>query len=306
VKLGLTLGMSQKGLEGRLGKPTKIEVVDSLGGFAYYEPQKLYVYFGAAGEDGKGPRVEGWKFYRDDATPVVIRQASVTLRSAPYVILGLAAEKRGEYDNALRYLQAVSRLDPESDVDRVVSNIYIKTNRTADAIKLLEDEIAQSPQDPTLHINLGNLLFQMENYTRAADEFKKVVAMNLERSDVNLHTALFNLGAVYKNWGAKMQKDAGASPSKAQIDAYLKQLRESVSYFEQLREVKPNDFTVLAELGNLYDVLGDKKKVQATIKSLEEGESIYSGEKSYWRALSRLYLIVDDLKKAEEANRKAQ
>jgi tetratricopeptide (TPR) repeat protein len=98
----------------------------------------------------------------------------------------------------------------------------------------------------------------MENYTRAADEFKKVVAMKLEPSDENLRTALFNLGAVYKNWGAKMQKDAGANPSKAQVDAYLKQLRESVDYFEQLRAIKPNDFTVLAELGNLYDVLGDK------------------------------------------------
>jgi tetratricopeptide (TPR) repeat protein len=305
MKLGLALGMSQKGVEAKLGKPTKQNVVDSTGGFAYYDAQKLYVYF-APSNEGKGPRVEGWKFYRDNTTPEVIREVPVTLRSAPYVILGLAAEKRAEYDNALRYLQTVSRLDPESDVDRVVSNIYIKTNRTSEAIALLEQAMIQSPNDPTININLGNLLFQMENYTRAADEFKKVVNMKLERNDPNLHTALFNLGAVYKNWGAKMQKDAGSTPSKAQNDAIQKQLRESVTYFEQLRDVKPDDFTVLAELGNLYEVLGEKAKVQSTVKLLEAVQSANADNKSYWRALSRLYAITGDIKKAEDADRKAR
>lgn len=306
MKLGLTLGMSRPGLESKLGKPTKSDIVDSMGGYAYYAPQNLYVYFAPAGDDGKGPLVDGWRFYRDNSTPEVIREVPVTIRSAPYVILGLAAEKREEYDNALKYLSVVSRLDPQQDVGRVVSNIYIKTKRTAEAIRLLEEEIAAKPREASLYIALGNLLFEMEDFNRSAEQFRKVTELGLPNSDDNLRGALFNLGAVYKNWGAKMQKDAGANASKAQVEAYKKQLQESVRYFEQLRDINPGDFTVLSELGNLYEVLDQKPKLQAIIRSLEGIEADNRANKSYWRALSRLYTISGDLKKAEEADAKAR
>ncbi len=145
----------------------------------------------------------------------------------------------------------------------------------------------------------------MEDYTRAADQFRKVTELGLPNSDANLYTALFNLGAVYKNWGARMQRDAGSNATKAQVDAYKKKLQESIGYFERARDINSADFAVLAELGNLYEVLDQKPKLQTTIRSLEAVEADNTTNRDYWRALSRLYLMTGDEKKAEAADRKA-
>ncbi len=315
VKAGLTLGAAPPAVERSLGAPTSREMSDTTGGFFYYQPQNLYVYF--APNDNGALQTEGWQYFAaNDSTPADIREVPLTLRSAPYVTLGLGAFERGRssndrasYDQALEYLQKVQQFDPTSDVGQVISNIYIATNRTEEASNLLEKQIAANPKQPQLYIQYGNLLFNMNQYRRAAEQFSRVLDLGLPSDDESRDVALFNLGAVYKNWGAHLQDSlrsaVGSRPSEAQRTVYLDPLRKSAEYFDQVHAAHPDDIKVLMELGNLYDVLGNTQKLKQTITQLEGLQSAHAEDASYWRGLSMLYDKVGDTSKAAVADQKA-
>jgi tetratricopeptide (TPR) repeat protein len=318
LKAGLGLGLTREQVETKLGKGTTAKV-DSNGGFIYYQPKNLYVYFGVPSA-GSAPVVEGWKFFTTPV-PEYIAQTSLPLRSSPYRILGLQAYRDGatnkaRYDDALRYLQMVGRLEPSTsqDIGQLISEIYVNSGRTAEARAMIEQQIKANPNEPSLYIAYGNLLFEAKDYSGAATSFRKVIDLNLKQDDPNLAIALFNLGAVYKNIGRDAQDSikrvtGSGTPTAAQIEVYRKPLRESARYFEQLRTLpkKEKDYTLLAELANLYDVLGDKQKVQQTLTQIEglEKEGSNSTDAKYWSTLSRLYAILGDAAKAEAADRKA-
>lgn len=307
-KLGLALMMTPAAVENKLGKPTRGELNDTLGGFYYYATPDIYVYFSPATKS-HGPLVEGWKSY-DSSVPDRVRVAPVILRADPYAILGLDARTASDYDRALGYLQTLSRLDPNREgVAATITQIYIDTKRIDEAIRSLNAEITANPSDARPYIELGNLYFGAERFADASKTFERVTTLSLPADDPNLRTALFNLGAVHKNLGARVQDSikrvSNSKPSAAQIEVYLRPLRESAKYFERYRALNSSDFAVLAELANLYDVLGDTPKRNEAITQLEALGSANASNYEYWRALSRLYAILGDAKKAEAADKKA-
>jgi predicted Zn-dependent protease len=307
-KLGLSLGMSQSSVVAKLGKPAKTDI-DSLGGYMFFEPRNLYVYFAPAASS-RGSVVEGWRVY--EATfPEKLREAPALLRADPYAIVGTQAQAKADYDNALKYLQALSRLDPNREgVSAAITQIYIDTKRTDEAIATIRAEIAANAKDPRPYLDLGNLYFGSERFRDAADAFNKVLDLNLANDDQYLHTALFNLGAVYKNWGAKLQDSirrvSGGKPTKAQNEAYFAPLRESAKYFARYHTMMPSDFSALVELANVYEVLGDVAQRDEAVRALEGLASVNMDKREYWRAMSRLYAILGDEKKATDADKRAE
>lgn len=307
-KLGLALRMSPESVEAKLGKPTRMQLDDTTGGYYYYAPQNLYVYY-APPTTERGLAVEGWNVF-DATVPERLRAAPVLLRADPYAILGINAQKAKSYDEALRYLQALSRLDPaRPGVSASITQIYLDTDQVDQAIASIRAQIAADPKDARSYIDLGNLYFGSKRPGEAIKAFESALALGLPSSDENVRTALFNLGAVYKNWGARLQDSikevSKGKPTKAQTDVYLAPLRESVKYFERYRGDNPNEFAVLVELGNLYDVLGDTGNRDKLITALEGLSSSNAQNKEYWRSMSRLYALIGDAKKAEAADKKA-
>lgn len=307
-KLGLTLQMTQAQVEAKLGKPTRAEISDTMGGFYFYQPQNVYVYFAPA--TTKRPTVvEGWRSF-DASVPEALRAAPTIIRADPYAVLGLDARNRKEYDRALEYLQTLSRLDPAREgVSSTITQIYIDTKRVDEAIASLRAEIAANPSDARPLIELGNLYFGAERFAEATESFRRVTTMNLAADDQNLRTALFNLGAVYKNLGARLQDSikrvSNGKPTKAQNEVYFKPLRESVTFFEQYSKSNPSDYAAAVELANLYYVLDDTANRDRIVRHLETLQSANAGDRSYWRAMSKLYAILGDATKAEAADRKA-
>lgn len=312
---GLSLGMTPASVEKKLGAPTARQVNDTLGGYFFYGPKNLYVYFAPIDDRLVS---DGWWFYdANDVTPTPIRQAPITLRSSPHVLLGLAAYDRAtasraaaDYNEALKYLQMVQRIDPGRDVGDVISNIYIATDRVDEAIAALEAEIKANPNAPQAYIQYGNLLFGLKRFKESATQFARVLEIGLPKTDENYTIALFNLGAVYKNMSAALQDSlrnaVGNRPTDAQREVYFAPLRESVKYFEQLHAIQPNDMKVLIELGNMYDLLGDRDNLAAMISRLERLEGEFANSAEYWRGLSRLYMIQGNQQKAATADKKAQ
>lgn len=316
TKLGLSLAMTPAQVESILGKATRSEI-DTIGGFMYFQNPDLYVYFSPA--EGQ-MLVEGWRTF-DKGYPEALRQAAPTvLRARPLILLGERARtkaretgNRSQYDQALKYYQTLGRLDPTvQGVSSLVANIYRETNRVDEALRLLNAEIQANPKSPRNYLELGNIYVADTNYSRAAAAFQKVLDLGLGDSDQNTKLALFNLGAVYKNWGAHLQ-DSIATVAKdkskitpAQAEVFMKPLRESAKYFERHLAVTPDDVGVLAELANLYYVLGDDAKVGSTLKQLEGLESKNLKSAMYWRTMSRVYAILGEGAKAEAADKRAE
>jgi tetratricopeptide (TPR) repeat protein len=308
LKLGLALRMTPAQVEAKLGAPTKREVSDTSGGYFYYQPQNLYVYFAPATKT-RGVALEGWHSF-DAATPEFMRTVPWIVRADPHAIVGDNLFKAKDYQRALPVLQALARLDPQREgVSSTITQIYINTNQVEQAIASIRAEIAANPKDARAYLDLGNLYFGSERFNDAAASFNQVLGLGLSNEDQSLRIALFNLGAVYKNIGARLQDSikrvSSGRPSKPQTEIYFAPLRESVKYFERYRSVNPGDFVALAELGNVYDVLGETARRDAVIKDLEGMASANSGSKEYWRAMSRLYALFGDAKKAEDADRRA-
>lgn len=308
AKLGLALNMTPAQVEAKLGKPTRAEIADTNGGYYYYAPRNIYVYFApATATEPLG--IEGWRSY-DESTPESMRALPIVLHADPYAILGENARAAKDYDNALRYLQTLSRLDPgRTGVASVITQIYIDTKRVDQAIRSLRDEMAANPKDPRPYIELGNLYFGDQRLKDAADAFEQVTNLGLASDDQNLRTALFNLGAVYKNWSKIIQDSvkevSKGKPTAAQNEAYYKPLRESAKYFEQYRKMSSDDFAVLAELANLYDVLGNVASRDKAVRDLEALAPANRTNYEYWRAMSKLYAILGDVQKSESADKRA-
>lgn len=317
LRAGLALNMTESAVEAKLGTPSKKKVSDSTGGYLYFDNQKLWVYLSPV--KGSKPRVDGWKV-APSSEPEFVSQLPYQIRSYPEYALGVAAYQAGEkdksrYDEALKALDRVSKYDPDrTGVSDVVSRIYINTGRTAEAKSALEAQIRANPKDPSAYITYGNLLFTMSDYNGASKAFKDVLGLGLPDTDDKVQVALFNLGAVYKNWGRTLQDSVetankGRASTAAQQTLYQAPLKEAMGYFERLKNVKAKDgdFTVMAELANIYEVLGDKAKVKATIKEIEGVQNMADNNTNanYWRALSRLYAIVNDVDKANAADAKA-
>src|SRR5438034_4811024 len=78
----------------------------------------------------------------------------------------------------------------------------------------------------------------------------------------NLLIALYDLGAVYKNWGAALQdsirKVSNSKPSVAQTEVYQRPLRESIRYFEQRSEEHTSELQSHSDL--VCRLLLEKKK----------------------------------------------
>ncbi|MCE7935303.1 MAG: hypothetical protein DYG96_12030 [Chlorobi bacterium CHB2] len=321
LEMGLALGLNRSQLEARAGKPDAAQVVDSAGGFAFYKAKNLYVYFAPAEKPGEASLVEGWKFYStSDKTPEIIRQQlGNTIRSSPWYSLGVQAYNAAEsdpkkFDDALKYLRTVEQLDASrDDIGEIVAEIYVATKRTDEAMKALDEQIRRDPKNPRPYINYGNLYNEQKQYDKAIEQFAKVLPLGLPSDDKALQTALFNLGAVYKNLGARKQDEireaSKGKPTADQIEQYRKPLRESKKYFEQLKGIpaRRGDYQLLGELANLYDVLGETDNLKNAVREMEAVENVGDNARTadYWRRLSRLYAIIGDGKKAEAADKKA-
>lgn len=312
MKEGLALGMTAAQVESALGKPTK-NTVGKEGGYFLYSGKELYVYFSPESDEGPS-MVEGWHYFAGDPTPDNIRVAQYTLRGAPYYALGIDAYFEGErnparYNDALKYLQMVEKFDRQQNVGQVIADIYAKTNRTGEAKKSFEDNIRQNPNDPALYINYGTLLVNLKDYPAAIENFKKVLPLTTAKEERHL-TALFNLGAVYKNWGANLQdsiRNVTRNESKAQMEVYMAKLRESRKYFEDYRkQAGDDDFMVLSELANLYIVLDEQQKLTETVRMLESMEARNAQNYDYWRAMEGIYAVLGDTRKGDAAAAKAK
>ncbi|MDW8011919.1 MAG: tetratricopeptide repeat protein [Bacteroidota bacterium] len=305
-RAGVTLGMARSELLRRLGPPAQSRNIlaeqDTLFVDLWtVEGQPLYVF--AAAVDGKEAVVEGWRYRPPQAWTQAEKERYARLMVQPLVNAALAYMDRGVLDTALSYARDVLTLSPESEAGMgLLLEIYDRQGRTQELLDLLQRLRSQFPTKTAYTLQYAIVLTKQERYQEATKAYDEV----LQREPAN-ELALFNGAVAYKNWAGKLQQEEiekrRQNPRyQEQRERYAPLLRRSAELFERYRQLpgKQDEFLVLEQLLNIYEVLGETQKLTRLVAELERLEPLYATQPRYYELLGGYYARRGEKAKAEQ------
>lgn len=308
IAKGIVLDMARAQVLRTMGTPVQ-QRVDSLqgGGLVYKDRfdvggRDFYVFsrqdVGAV--DGV---VEGWTY----APPATLspgeqarsRQVGVgVLKSLADIVAA-----RGDGQKALDYIATVVNAKPgDPDAAARRAAILIGMGQGTKAIAELKSMLDRTPDDVGIRVAYAGQLAASGQVDEAAAEYERVLVQEPRNE-----AALYSLAAIYKNKAVARQqaerertaKDKGGRPAPDNI--FLGHLERSASYFERLRQLPTyrDNYTVVDQLANIYDVRGMAPKVAELVRELEAMEPAHRSDKGYYEVLRDLYARLNMLDKAK-------
>lgn len=126
-------------------------------------------------------RARGYVLFNTGNFPEAIQeyQAAIALNDKLWDLhysLGAVYKMQGEYGLAVQEMLTGVALNPTNpDILTEISRTYASEGQYGKAIQYAEQALSLEPTSARLHGNLGVMLYQNDDYTRAADELKFVV-----------------------------------------------------------------------------------------------------------------------------------
>jgi len=189
-----------------------------------------------------------------------------------------SAQAAEVFEEALAVAEEGIEFFPEDEQLRNTAlNIYIKLDKTEEAIAEIEGMVAETP-DKDLYFNLGALYDRLGDIENAAANYQKAIDI-----DPDYYNAYYNLGAVYFTAGNKKYAQAGeykdmngeymdgedGEKGKA-LEAESKELfAKAAPAFEKVIVIDGSERQPFEVLQRIYYVLGNKEKVEELRKKLE-------------------------------------
>ncbi len=199
---------------------------------------------------------------------------SAALRAA---VADFQAGRLGQATTELQGLEAKAPND--ATVHSILGYIYLKQNKSADAVGEMRTVVKLVPRDPGGRKNLGRAYLQTQDYPNAAEQFRAVLAASPLDEDAQFGLALA-LGHMdqYEQSAAGFRKVIAAKPSAAAYQNLGVVLQKSGQYteaadaFQQasaLDSANPADYL---DAGLLYAQTGaDDKAIVALSQALALG-----------------------------------
>jgi len=166
--------------------------------------------------------------------------ASINPNSAEaYNLLGLAYEQKGLRDRALRSFEIAVRMnDDQPEYLNNLGYLLCKNGEYESATKYLKRAAKLAPDNPRIWNNLGLAQAERRHFNDAYKSFAR--ALGEFKGHLNIATRLESLG----------------------------ETKDAIKHMEKARQLRPNSTEVLANLANLYDMVGRAEDAGATRKSL--------------------------------------
>lgn len=141
-------------------------------------------------------------------------------------------------------------------------NYFLSNGKSVEAIASLEKAVQADPTNASLFLAQGNLLDKAGQPEKAAESYKKAIALKSDYFD-----AYYNLGAMYFNQGAELANKANDIPpkefakyeqAKKKFDAIFKQAQP---FLEKAWELNPKDNSTMSSLKQVYLRTGETEKM---------------------------------------------
>lgn len=116
-------------------------------------------------------------------------------KSKDYIYYELAGEliKLNKIDEAISYLEKATKISENFDYLLQLGGLYILKKKLNEAEKTLKKAVLLSPNNSSVHDNLGIVYSEKGSYNKAIRKFEKAIQLNPNSAD-----AYFNLYLVYR------------------------------------------------------------------------------------------------------------
>jgi hypothetical protein len=219
--------------------------------------------------------------------------------SSPYNYQTIYDAKLAQKDTvgALEYLKSGRKLFP-NDVYLMnrETEIFLQKGQQDKALANLEAAILKEPNNAQLELVLGNVYDNLANpkgksgkdttkpadfdnlVMKAADHYKKAIDLKPSNQD-SYFSALYNIGALYNNYGGYIQTQANNLPA-AQAKIKGKELeaksqenyKNAIPYLEQAHSIKADDKSCMIALRKLYLLTGNEANAKIMSDKLKGGK----------------------------------
>ncbi len=173
-------------------------------------------------------------------------------------------------EKAIEYLTMGREMfEDDQDLINTEINLYIQLNRTTELIEKLGDAIDLDPENDLLYFNRGTIYDQEGNIEKAEADYITALEINPNSFATN-----YNIGALYFNYGAKINGNASNTSSDTKYKALKKQATsyfdKALPYLETAFDLEPEDRNSIISLKQLYALKGHYDKSNEMKKILAE------------------------------------
>ncbi len=187
-----------------------------------------------------------------------------------YQLLSKAYLEMADTTRALTSLQeGLTKFPEDNGILVEMTNIYITTGKTDDAMRYLDLAIEQDPANESFYFVKGSLLDGFGRQEEAIATYERAIELNPA-----YFNAYYNLGALYYNNGVKQVEVANAVPpsDNARYEAEVAKadvwFSKSLPLMEKCYELEPDDTYAIESLRNLYYRLQMMEKYEAIMKKV--------------------------------------
>lgn len=167
------------------------------------------------------------------------------------------------------------------------TNLFLEKGRQQDALVNLKQALEREPNNALYWFITGNIYDNMANprdkttnkemerpanftelFQKAENNYQRAIDLNPSNKDY-LYNALYNLGAMYNNYGGFLGNKAttakGAEGIKQQKDNEAQAMvfyKKAIPYLERAMAIKSDDRPTMTALRKLYIMVGQKEKAE--------------------------------------------
>ena len=236
-------------------------------------------------------------------TDVVESTALPKDKAIALIYLGIIADKKGEYDNAINYFQRAENYDENNpEIYLNMARTYRKKKDFNNAVKYAEKTSDMIPGDVNPLILLGNINYELSNWEEAIRYYEKALKIDSNNPALlyNMALALFKKGDRFP--ALEFLKKAADSDKIGDV-AYNSYSRLGAEFLEsnmfdlaekylvQATHLRPQDPVGRYNLAVAY--LRQNKTAEA-LRELEESERLGQGDMTLLESIGESYFALKD------------
>jgi Flp pilus assembly protein TadD len=173
-----------------------------------------------------------------------------------------------------------------NDIDllNTETNLFLAKGKQQEALNNLTASIEKDPSNALFYLVRGNIYDNMANpkdaagkdkdkpsnfdelFKNAESNYLKVIELNPSNKE-HLYNALYNIGAMYNNYGGYLQTKAGSLPlteaktkGKEMEAKSQENYKKAIPHLEQALTIKAEDRATMSALRKLYMLTGEQAK----------------------------------------------
>ena len=236
-------------------------------------------------------------------TDVVESTANPKDKAIALIYLGIIADRKGEYDNAISYFQRAENYDENNpEIYLNLARTYRKKRDFNNAVKYAEKSSEMIPGDVNPLILLGNINYELTNWDEAIRYYEKALKIDSNNPALlyNMALALFKKGERFP--ALEFLKKAADSDKIGDV-AYNSYSRLGAEFLEsnmfdlaekylvQATHLRPQDPIGRYNLAVAY--LRQNKNAEA-LRELEESERLSQGDMVLLESIGESYFSLKD------------